>query len=389
MRFLLLFLLILPAIGLAQPTLSPEAEVSLLTVYPGHALYSAYGHTAFRVRDPALNLDMTYNYGTFDFETKGFYVKFLRGQLDYMLSRPPTVPSFRLYTQRGRSMIEQVLNLSAPQKNNLFAALETNYLPENRAYRYDFFFDNCSTRPRDVLAATLGPALRFDDAAPPTESFRQLLAPYLENQPWTHFGINLILGAPVDRLATRQETRFLPLHLMHALDEARVLNGETGMPLVARTDTLYWADPSFWQKPALPWPSWVLMLGAGILLLLTIRAMLKGRTIPRLWDVLLFGLTGLMGLLMAFLWLGTEHVVTGPNWNLLWAWPMHTLAAWILFRKQPPTWFRYYWLLTAVVTGIAVIGWAMWPQVLPSAALPVAVLLAVRAIHLMHPSTPA
>lgn len=389
MKPLLLFLLLWPATGLAQPTLSPEAEVSLVTVYPGRALYSAYGHTAFRVRDPAQNIDVTYNYGTFDFEAQGFYLKFLRGQLDYVLSRPPTAPAFRLYEQRERSIVEQVLNLSAAQQADLFAALETNYLPENRAYRYDFFFDNCSTRPRDVLKATLGSALRFGDPAPP-QTFRQLLAPYLQSRSWLTFGINLILGAPVDRTATQQETWFLPLHLMEAMDEAQVLRGETRVPLVARTDTVYWADPTFWQTASFPWPLLCLGLLALGLVGWTLWAMRKGRALPRMVDGFLFGAAGAMGLLMAFLWLGTEHVVTGPNWNLLWAWPTHVVAAGLLGWKRPPTGLRYYWLATAIVTGIAGVGWAAWPQVLPTAALPLVLLLAVRAAHLFTvPPLPA
>ncbi|MCD6555811.1 MAG: DUF4105 domain-containing protein, partial [Bacteroidales bacterium] len=126
--------------------LSPYAEVSIITCAPGNELYSTFGHSAIRIKDPVLRIDNVYNYGTFNFETPGFYMKFTRGKLDYMLSVSPYRYFVMSYIQEKRAIKEQVLNLSCPQKTIIFHALKINALPENMYYRYDFLKDNCSTR---------------------------------------------------------------------------------------------------------------------------------------------------------------------------------------------------------------------------------------------------
>ena len=239
-RLALVLALLAPAARAQDlPDLSPEAEVSLLTMLPGDEVYALFGHTAFRIADPALGLDRTYNYGTFDFEQPFFVVRFARGLLDYQLSVAPFERTLAEYRYMERPIIEQRLDLSPEAKQRLFRFLETNYLPENRAYRYDFFFDNCSTRPRDALEAALGRRPDYNDyRAGSTATFRDLLQPYLDGAPLTDLGIDLGLGAPTDRVATHREAMFLPLELMRAYDAATL----DGRPLVAATDTLFWID---------------------------------------------------------------------------------------------------------------------------------------------------
>ncbi|MEP0546433.1 MAG: DUF4105 domain-containing protein [Rhodothermales bacterium] len=366
-----------PVLDLLVPALSPAAEVSLLTMLPGDEVYSLFGHTAYRITDPALGLDRTYNYGTFDFDQPFFIARFARGLLDYQLSVASFEQTLAQYRYLGRPIIEQRLALPPDAKQDLFRFLETNYLPANRAYRYDFFFDNCSTRPRDALERALGERLDYGGYRPAGASFRDLIQPYLEAAPLTDFGIDLGLGAPTDRDATRREAMFLPLELLRAFDAATF----DGRPLVAATDTLFWVPGAGMPDEAFDWPTlvgWLLFaFGAG----LTVAARM-GKTSERAlrrYDVALFGVVGLVGVVIAWLWLGTEHSVTGPNANLLWAWPTHLVAAVALARRNHGGGMRVYWGLTAITTVATVLLWAVLPQALHAAVLPQALLLALRA----------
>ncbi len=138
------------------PRLTEWSDVSVITILPGDPLYSSFGHTAIRVRDDSADIDVGYNYGTFDFDEEGFYVKFLRGKLDYYLDRNRFDDVLYAYRMEERPVLEQRLNFTLEERQELFDRLETNYLPENRAYRYEFLYDNCSTRPRDVIEAVWG-----------------------------------------------------------------------------------------------------------------------------------------------------------------------------------------------------------------------------------------
>lgn len=380
-----LLLVLLPAVALGQqappferladvPALSDEAEISLLTMLPGREVYSLFGHTAFRVRDPALGLDRTYNYGTFDFDQPGFVLRFARGQLLYQLAVASFERTLVEYQYLERPIIEQRLDLPADVEQDLFRFLETNFLPENRAYRYDFLFDNCSTRPRDALELALAQRLSYGEYAPPAATFRDLLQPYLEADPLLDLGIDLGLGAPVDREATPREAMFLPLELMRAFDAATL----DGRPLVASTDTLFWVPGAGMPEEAFDWPlllGWLLFVGGAAL---TLRAGRGPSRALRRFDAVLFGAIGLAGLVLAFLWFGTDHTVTRPNWNLLWAWPTHLFIAFIVGRQNRPGWLRVYGGMAGAAALAAVLLAPVLPQAFHPAAFPLALLLALR-----------
>lgn len=400
MRVLALLLLLLAPLAAAAQTgvpapggpsalperpagLSDEARVSLLTMLPGREVYSLFGHSALRIADPETGLDKTYNFGTFDFEQPFFVARFVRGSLDYILATAPMAYEVERYVYLGRPIIEQRLDLPPDVARALHARLETNALPENRAYRYDFFFDNCSTRLLDVLDAALVETGRAPVALPdapgvPAPTFRDALHPYLAADPLLRLGIDLALGLPADRPMTRREESFLPLRLADLLDDARV----DGRPLVAARDTLFWADGAGMPRRAPNAPLFatiaLALLGAALL-----AARRLGRTGQRA-DALAHGLavtllvvTGVAGLLLAFLWLGTAHAVTGPNLNLLWAWPTHLWAA---FHVGRPTraWRRYFGI-AAAAHGTLLLVAPFLVQPLPVAVLPLVALVALVA----------
>lgn len=364
------------AVAQRVPTLSRDAYASVLTILPGTPMYSAFGHTAIRIRDDSLGIDVVYNFGTFDFDTDWFYLKFARGLLDYRLARNHFEDVLAAYTEERRPIIEQRLALDGDERRVMVLRLEENYLPENRFYRYDFFFDNCSTRPRDVIDTVVGSHILGTDSTG-NASFRELIDPYIAPRPWTHLGIDMLLGSKTDRLATSRERMFLPDELMSAIGSA-TLRGE---PLVSETDTLFW--PRGYDRPTS-----VPILGPGLLLVVllvlgvaVIFSPLREKPAVRYFDAGLFLVAGLAGFVMIFLWFGTQHTVTRDNWNLLWALPTHVLAAVALFRNYVTNLTRTYFGATAVLCALLLAGWFLIGQEFHWAIGPLVGLLLVRAAY--------
>lgn len=358
--------------------LSDSATVSLLTMLPGEEVYSLFGHSALRIQDPATGLDRTYNYGTFDFNQPFFMARFIRGDLNYLLDTAPFADELAKYQFLQRPIIEQRLALSPDAVRAMHDALETNARPENRAYRYDFLFDNCSTRLLGVIDTALvragqPPAMLPDAVAPLT--FRERLDTHLGGVPLLRLGMFVGIGQPTDAVPTPRQATFLPLDLAAQLDGARA----NGRPLVVSRDTLFHVPGEGLPARAPDVPLIVAWLAFGVGALLTLLGRWRGVGIGCAVDTALFAVTGLIGLLLLFLWTATSHAVTRPNWNLLWAWPTHVGAAVLLARGTRARWFRGYLALAAGVTLLAVLAWAVIPQTLPLPVLPVALLVALRA----------
>ena len=381
MRVLALLVVLVSTPAAAQPPAEPPADslaVSLLTMLPGREVYSLFGHSAIRIRDDARGLDRAYNFGTFDFGQPFFLVRFARGQLDYILDTAPFAAELAHYRALGRPIVEQRLALSPAAAYALYDALERNARPENRAYRYDFFFDNCSTRLLDVIdaattAAGDGPVVLAPAATHPT--FRAMLRPYTRGTPTLAMGMDLGIGLPSDRRATDREQTFLPVGLAGALDRARV----GGQPLMASRDTLFWV-PGAGEVPARPEP--VVPLALAVLGLGWAAAALRPARFARaarVADAVLFGVAGVAGVLVAFLWFGTDHTVTGPNLNLLWAFPAHIGLAVAVGRARVSAGWRRYAAVSAVLALIVPVLHVAGVQGFPTGALLVAVAVAVRA----------
>ena len=382
--------------GQAVPALSDSARVSLLSILPGDQIYSVFGHSALRVRDPILGIDTAYNFGTFDFgrtplEVASFVGRFTYGDLNYSLSRQDPGTMIRYYWEvEGRGVIEQTLALTRGEAQELFRRLEINALPENRHYQYDFFFDNCATRLVDALEGVLGPDLTFPDVGPPGLSFRRLLDRYLVGTRWVDLGMDLGLGTPADRPATAREATFLPEYLMNYVGGGRVDRG-TGesRPLVRDTRVLAGAPADGWSPEAEPrWPliTAVALLLAGLALTYRDareRAARPAEAPPRRHrlDALFFGVLGVAGLALVFLWFVSLHEVTDTNFNLAWALPTHLLLAVALWRGKAGRRAGLYLGATAGLAALLLLGMVggIWPQQLPTALIPVLLLITVRA----------
>jgi hypothetical protein len=349
-------------------------RISLLTCAPGEELYSTFGHTAIRVQDSSAGTDIVFNYGTFEFGPD-FYSKFIKGKLLYFLSAEPFPDFVSTYQYESRSIIEQQLALDCNEKQKLFSALQQNALPENRNYRYDFLYDNCTTRARDIIRDNCSSPVVFKDirdGGQPT--FRNLIHRYLNagNQHWSKLGIDMLLGADLDKKATNEQTMFLPDNLLKGMDSTV----KDGHSLVVSKQTIL-ALPSPLSKGNFFTP---LVVFSNLLLLLLIFSFVNKRMVRRviaIFDFLFFFLLGLAGLVMLFMWFGTNHVVCRNNYNLLWALPTHVAGA--FFVRSNQRWTNYYWLGTIIFATFLLIAWIFIPQQLNLAVLPILLMILLRA----------
>lgn len=372
---LLLAIFAAAALRLVGQNLSDSARISLMTVAPGEEVYSIFGHSALRVFDPANGYDRCYNYGTFEFEQPNFLLKFCRGKLLYYLNVEPTRAFERGNLYERRAMQEQLLNLQPTERQRLFQLLQENAREENRYYKYDFFYDNCATRIRDIVKEAHFHQINFDTAGlEKGRTMRHLLRPYLEKHPWTQFGIDLVLGLPADRRASAQDWMFLPDHLHDLFARANF----DGAPLVrAEREMPEGGFPSREiRKPDpvdgfLGSPLWVMCFVAVVGLL----SMANPRT-ARIFDAIFWFVLGLAGLVMALLWFATDHSATKSNLNILWALPTHLLFFWRSRHRSELT--DNYFMGTAILTALTLLFWKFLPQEMPLAAVPLALLVVVK-----------
>lgn len=351
-------------------------RISVLTCAPGQELYSTFGHTAIRVVDSIQHTDIVYNYGTFDFSDPDFYSKFTRGKLDYFLSIA-SLPDFMYeYRSENRDVYEQVLALSEQSKKAIRQALNETLSGAARYYKYDFLYNNCTSRVRDIIMR-YGGLEAGQQLVPDGTSFRDMLHEYLDkgNQAWSKFGIDLVLGSPIDKKAGIAESMFLPDYLMKGIDSSvrskdhKVL----GEKILINRGT---AQPE-------PFRDTPLLLFSAIALIVGVLSLLKNKTavqLSRVFDFVLFLSTGLIGCLLLFMWLGTDHSACAANYNLLWAMPLNVLAAFAVWKR--PGWFRKYMSVYAGLLLVTILGWFWLPQELNTGLLPIILLLLARCVQL-------
>ena len=363
-----------------QMELSALSKVSLLTVGTADELHSKFGHSAIRIVDPTIGMDLVYNYGMFDFDDPNFYVKFTRGKLDYRIAKE-TYPHFiRTYEYENRWVKEQVLNLSDTDKKALFLFLENNLLPENRYYKYDFLFDNCATRIPDALQKAAGNKLVYgEDHLKEHYTFRELIHQNLEVNSWSNFGIDLALGSVIDKEATAYQHMFLPLYVFEqlkntTLDNKPLVNSERELLAerpVAKNSNFFTA-PLFWLS--------VILLVVIVVTYLGYKNQRRNRWL----DFILFFATGIAGTLILFLWFGTDHQATKINFNALWAFAPNLVVAFVLLKKQLPKWLKTYLALLLALLGAVPLLWIFKIQVFSPLIVFILVSLLIRYLFLLR-----
>lgn len=356
--------------------LSDKSRVTLLTCGAGEDLYAQFGHTALRIEDPALNIDVVFNYGTFNFRTPNFYLKFVKGITDYELGIDFGVSFFMRYHEMGVKVWEQELNLSQAEKQAIFEALMKNYEPQNRFYRYNFIYDNCATRPLDMInAAAVGDELYLPLSNEKT--LRDLIWQCVGTDTWEGFGIDMVIGAPADKVATFRERMFLPAELMAALQTAKRADGQ------ALVDGARVAIDLPARGPVTPTVTPLMASLALMLLVLLVSFVWRNKCL--LWmDVILFTAAALLGIVIFYLNFFSVHPMVCPNYNLFWLHPFYLLFVLLLPFKKLYKLLSYMQVLFALLIITAIGGYVYFPQVLNPAFLPIMILLLVRSVHFVR-----
>ncbi|WP_276484961.1 DUF4105 domain-containing protein [Paraflavitalea pollutisoli] len=369
----LLLFLFLKWTPVQAQTDSCNLRISLLTCSPGEELYSAFGHTAIRVVDNATGADIVFNYGTFDdADPIQFYKDFTKGLMYYELSVSTYNEFAYEYSYFKRSVVEQVLQLSCAEKTAMFDALHQNVRPENKNYYYYFHQDNCTTRARDMIVRHATRGVQFPNIlTDQSPSYRNLIHEYLDkgHQPWSKFGIDILLGANIDKKVTNDQAMFLPDYLKKAFDNAST----GGQKLVIEERTLLPAAPSAETG------SWFTPFTLFTTLFLLIAALSFTQKAPgflRIFDIGFFLLLGLLGTLLLVLWIIRVDDVCRNNWNLLWALPTHLPVVFLLHRKKQ--WIKTYFTIVFVITLLLAGTWFVIPQSLNIAIAPVLGIILVR-----------
>lgn len=377
-RFLVLLILAVTYCKATRANDSCSLQISLLTCSPGSELYSTFGHSAIRLKDPNTNTDIVFNYGTFNFDDPGFYRKFTRGKLDYFLSVSDYSGFLESYKEEKRIVYEQILNLTCPQKQRLQLALQENTLPEHRFYRYDFIKNNCTTRIRDLLLDLIDSSTLIKFNLPQNSTARKLIHQYLDQggKQWSKLGIDVLLGSKIDQKLNASGTMFLPEYLMKGVAEMKV---NEKRPLVAKKQALLMysqvPETSKVNTPFLVFSLLTLVMG------LVYISKSKNGSLVFLFDTLLFGVTGLIGVLLCFMWWGTNHEACSSNYNLLWALPFNLVA--LAFVRKGSKWIKLYCIMLAVISSLLLLFWPWLPQQLNVAIVPVAMLLLVRSLQIV------
>lgn len=339
-----LFLFLTASVISAQQS---QPSLSLVTVYPGNAIYSAFGHTAFRYVDSDNDIDILYNFGTFDFRDPDFVPKFVHGKLDYFLGVVKFKREFKNYSLiEDRSVVEQKLNLTPEETARIHSFLTENALPENRYYKYDFIKDNCSTRIQTVLDRTLGSSIMYDQgtiARIGERSYRDYIRYHLRKSPWFDVGIQLALGMPLDQKVLPSDSFFLPA-LVYDIMAGTALSD--GRPLVSSDETLFrsTADPindplsdplNDPIKVSPPFLLFALLLGAelGLIYLGIIRKSGWAKKSLSCYEYALVLINFLFGLLIFYLWFISDHTATKGNLNILWCSPLSVIYLVTFFMK--------------------------------------------------------
>jgi len=355
-------------------------NISILTCAPGRDIYSIYGHNAIRIHDVKHGLDLVYNYGTFDFKTKGFILKFMRGKLPYVIDVADFSRFYAEYDYFQRSVTEQVLDLDSLQKSNILTFLDHNMLPENRTYKYDFFMDNCATRLRDIIEQNV-PECTYEQNTLTQKTFRDIIKEYQRNLPWTNFGIDLIICSPADKLVTTRQSAFIPDYLANILGDIKCSDAKVHPLVKSKSHILKFnnenSTPNFFLGPI-----FVFL----ILLIVEINLLFrhfKGEihSYVAKYDNLWIFVMAIASLLMLFMWFGTDHIPTKYNWNLVWASPL--IPIWWYFKNQnfgqKIGFFLYGLLIISLINAIP--GINILPQYFHPAIIMITLILMLKIIR--------
>ena len=355
-------------------------QISVITIGPGASLNDAFGHNGFRVKTP--RFDVIYDYGRFPFNDPNFYLNFARGKLIYSQGYSNYYDIINFYKSQDRTIKEQVLNLSLQQKLDLKNFLQKNALPENKDYLYDFFYDNCATKIRDVAEEVTSNGINFNSPETLTQkTFRDLIQDNLEWNSWGSVGIDIALGSVIDKNASAYEYMFLPEYIYQFFDLATLKN--TNQKLVGHSRSVYTKKNPSPKSNFFSQPLFILGLLAICILFVSYSDFKNGKRSKWL-DVVIFCITGLIGIFILLLWFATDHTATAQNYNLLWAFALNVIVIGQVLKSQPKSWFIRYLKFLIILLCLLAFHWIIGVQRYALALLPLLLAISVRYIFLIN-----
>ena len=367
-RILLLLIGVISMLSVRAASVD-SVRISLLTCAPGSEIYSLFGHSAIRYEDPARGEDWVFNYGMFSFKDPNFVMRFVKGETDYQLGVIPYRYFEAEYALRGSSVYQQELNLTDAEKVKLIGLLRENYLPANRVYRYNYFYDNCTTRARDKIEESIGGKVVYPESDR-VVSYRDILHEFTAGSEWSEFGIDLCLGSEADEPIDERKQMFAPYYMLAAARGAVIQRGDEVVPFVREETKIVEAELE--DEPAFPLSP---MTCALLLLACTIGIVIWGYRKGRqclVWNVLMFALQGLGGCIIAFLFFFSLHPTVGSNWLLILFNPLPLLYLPVMIvrgmkqQKDPYHWYNAV-VLTSFIILMPVLPQEFNPTVLPLA----------------------
>lgn len=356
-----------------------QAEISLVTCYPGSRNYELYGHTMIRVQIEGQ--DLLFNYGIFNFKQSGFIYRFVKGDCDYSLAAYPM--QYLTQGYEDRKIVEQVLDLDDAQKVDIISFLWNNVQPENAVYRYGWAYNNCATKPRDIIENAVGGSLEYGNPKRGEATFRSIMAYFDKNYPWQQFGIDMVLGYDLDHKLDYREQMFSPIILMEAMADATQERDGKRIPVVKATNILVEGGDEgavLGPTPMVLTPMFVLTLLLVIVLALTIKERL-GKRHYRWLDSVVFGVYGLVGVLVAFLTFVSSHYGTSSNLHIVWLHPLLLLPAILEWIKRMRPLVAIIHVVNALLIVLLAAGWYWLPQSGNMALVPMAGISLIRSVN--------
>ncbi|WP_455498211.1 lipoprotein N-acyltransferase Lnb domain-containing protein [Coprobacter sp.] len=380
---ILTFILFICSLATGYSSVNDSLKISLVTCSPGFRVYELFGHTGLRVQDPSRHIDVVFHYGVFSFNTPNFIYRFTKGETDYSIGLVDFKDFVYSYAIRGSKITELPLNLTPEESGRIFQALIINNMPDNRIYRYNFLYDNCATRPRNMITENLSGELQYAESRD-TLTFREMIHSCTRNYPWLTFGIDLALGSPLDYPITYKEQMFLPDVLMDAFEKARVIGADTIRRLSGDPVLILPADPVRMAVAAEKQPLKItpLMVTSLFLLLIMIISVIEILICChcRIVDTVLFSVYGLVGCLLFFLMFVSTHPATYPNYSCFWANPFLLILPVIIWVKSMKKIVYYYHFVNFAVLLCLLLWWYWLPQQMNIAFLPLVLVLVVRSV---------
>ena len=360
-RLLLTFILLdISKIAIGNTTNYAETpadsiRVSLLTCSPHDEIYSLYGHTAIRYEDKASKTDIVVNYGMFSFKKPFFVARFVLGLTDYEMGIQDFNDFCYEYQYFGSQVTQQEINLTPEEKGQLLKALQDNYA-NARVYRYNYFYNNCTTKARDIILKSINGKIEYKNAIDKSVSFRDLIHGCNANYSWASFGNDLLLGLKADMQTTREEQQFLPDNLMRDFGQAKIVSADgSARPLVKNTEIIVKGNDHAIAGKTKVTPQFVFIT---LLLLIAAIVVAEFKTKKRfLWvDISLLLSSGLAGLIL-FVMLFSEHPTTSTNLQIFILCPLNLYwAIYIIKNKRNERKLRKAWTFLSIMLCIGLSG---------------------------------